>query len=133
EVGGVAVEESGVYVVVWTDRVSGFVHKYTAGGDELWVHQVDTGAICECSSTQGALAADSTGVYVASTVVSKLDLNGNTLWKRRLSKTDDSNFTRAARVEAKSVALDATGHYVTGGTGSAFAGQCTAGPGDSVV
>lgn len=129
--GGVAVHSSGIYLVGWSDPATGFLRKYTTGGDEMWTREVDTGHVCACSSIQAALTVDATGVYIAGAVVSKLDLSGNTVWKRPLSSI--SNHFGVAALEAKAVALDATSLYVAGATERALPGQCKAGKGDVYV
>jgi uncharacterized protein (TIGR03437 family) len=124
--GGVAVEATGVYLLGWIDSTTGFVRKYIDSG-ELWTRTVDTGKVCQCVPPQGALAADSTGVYVGSGVITKLDPNGNVLWKRPFAVSPDGSYS------VRSIALDSTGLYVSGGTERALPGQCKAGNGDVFV
>jgi uncharacterized protein (TIGR03437 family) len=129
--GGVAVDSSGIYLVGWSNSATGFVRKYTTGGDEMWIREVDTGQVCACSSVQAAVAADATGVYIAGAVVSKLDRSGNTVWKRPFPVISDR--VGVAALGARAVALDATGLYVAGATERALPGQCKAGNGDVYV
>src|SRR5438128_2181395 len=100
-----------------TPPAPAFVRRYTAVGGEVWTRPVDSG---------GVLAADSTGVYVGGATVSKLDPNGNPLWKRAFAAP-------ANAFSVGSMALDATGLYLAGGTEGTLAGQCKAGSGDMFV
>jgi uncharacterized protein (TIGR03437 family) len=125
--GGVAVEASGVYLLGWTDSTSGFVRKYLDSGGELWTRTVDTGKVCQCVPPQGPLTADSTGVYVGGAVMTKLDRNGNVVWKRPFAASAEGSYS------VRSIALDSTGLYVSGGTERALPGQCKAGNGDVFV
>ena len=126
-------DASGVFVAVWTGRSSGFVRKYTPAGDELWIRPVDTGEVCACDATQAALAADATGVYVASGVVSKLDQSGNTMWKRQLSPAADGTNFELRRWKPRLRHWTRRALYVAGGTQRALPGQCKAGYGDVFV
>jgi uncharacterized protein (TIGR03437 family) len=132
--GGLAVDASGLYAIVWSDRNSESIHKLTAGGNEIWVRPIETDEVCACSSSQAAVAVDATGIYLAGAVVSKLDLSGNLVWKRRSFPTTDSgNSFRVAALEVRVAALDATSLYVAGSTGGAAPGQCKAGNADVFV
>jgi uncharacterized protein (TIGR03437 family) len=123
--GGVVVNAGSVYFVGWIDNASGFVRKYSPEGDELWTRPVDTGQICSCYPPLAAVTTDSTGVYVAGAVLSKLDPGGNTLWKRPFAATG------AYRISA--AVLDETGLYLAGITERELPGQCKAGSGDAFV
>jgi hypothetical protein len=73
---------SGVYIAGWTSGTSGFIRRYSAGGEELWTRQIDVGEVCACKTPPGTLAADSTGVYLAGAVLIKLDPGGNMVWRQ---------------------------------------------------
>jgi hypothetical protein len=110
-----------------------YVRKYDAAGTELWTRQFGTGF-------DGAtgIAVDGSGVYVTGFTLGtlpgqtsagsddaflrKYDLDGNELWTRQFgSSADDS---------ASSIAIDASGVYVTGGTAGTLPGQTSSGSGD---
>jgi hypothetical protein len=122
--GGVTTDETGVYIVGQQNGVrQGLVRKYGVNGAEIWTR-----------STPGPAsrpAADARGVYV---VVSNADSGGS---RRVVHKYD----TRGAELwsapvfprESMNLAVDATGLYVVGSTGSTAPGQCRAGLEDAVV
>jgi uncharacterized protein (TIGR03437 family) len=144
--GGLAVDGTSVYTSGTNDS-GGFVSKYASGGDALWTRQLaasETDAILP-----GAVAADSSGIYVGGAAyrkvdasgpvflpasgeafLRKLDGSGNEVWARRFSTDSFLGMT--------SLALDSAGIYVTGGTIAsgpqvALPGQCKAGAGDVFV
>jgi hypothetical protein len=104
-----------------------FVRKYDADGNELWTRQFGTEHLDEAY----AVAADATGVYIAGETegtlpgqsstgysdafVRKYDADGNELWTRQFG-TEYTDFIA-------SVAADATGVYMAGGTYGTFPGQ----------
>jgi outer membrane protein assembly factor BamB len=117
-IGTVSADVSGLYVAGWTDGTTGVIRKYAAGGDELWTRQIDAGQVCACRTPPGALAADSTGVYIAGAVLLKLDPGGNMLWKLAFAGPLRAGpVSSAPSYYIGAVALDETGLYVAGGHG----------------
>jgi uncharacterized protein (TIGR03437 family) len=133
-----ATTANGVFVVtgyVGPDVGGGFtLRKYDAAGNVLWTRQVATSSRLHPSG--GALAADTTGVYVVGrtvltglwapltalpgqcrsgsggdSFVRKYDLDGAEVWTRE--------FGTSQATSASGVALDASGVYVVGEEGSA--------------
>lgn len=140
---GVAVDSSGVYVAGRTEGTlpgqtsaggfDAFVRKYDLNGNELWTRQFGSGtrpSLSPFDSAQ-AVAADSTGVYVAGFVsdtlpgqtalggtdafVRKYDPNGTELWTRQ--------FGTASFEHAYAAAVDSTGVYVAGDWGQTETGS----------
>ena len=138
---GLTLDATGVYIAGTNDS-GGFVSKYAAGGDALWTRQLasdETEIVLP-----GALAADSTGVYMGGSIfrrasvgggtflpetqeafLRKLDASGNEVWARR--------FSTSSPFGAESLALDASGVYLAGTTRRALPGQCKAGVVDVFV
>ncbi|HSB16571.1 MAG TPA: hypothetical protein VLE22_19120, partial [Bryobacteraceae bacterium] len=116
---GVAVDASGVYVVV---RDS--VKKYTADGKELWTRMFWQGGAWPV-----AVAVETTGIYVVGNtdtypnpeqiVLVKYDSEGNELWIRQFDWLDVGGF-----VAPSGVAADATGVYIVGQTTRRLPDQC---------
>ncbi len=136
---GVAVDGTGVYVVGTTSgalpgQTSGslgqadvFLRKYDANGEIVWTRQFGTSS----GDRGNAVAADSSGVYIAGTTggplvspaagtdsfVRKYDTNGNVLWTRQItSETNQIDIAYA-------IAVHSSGVYVSGETVATFAGQ----------
>ena len=114
-----------------------FVRKYDANGNEQWTRQFGTAVDDEEAFDT---AVNASGVYVTGgaaglpgqthsggldAYVRKYDANGNELWTLEFgtSATDFGN----------GVAVNASGVYVSGGTGGALPGQTSAGGFDAFV
>ena len=143
---GVATGLGGVYVGGYTfgSMVTGqanagnkdaVVIKYSPAGSALWIRQFGTAQ----SDAIQAVAADSTGVYVAGITsgalagssagsedvfVRKYDPNGNELWTRQFGTSSDD--------EGLGIASDGTAVYVVGKTQGALAAGSSPG-GDAFV
>lgn len=117
---GVAMNESGIYVVGWTQATlplqtssggwDAWIRKYDFNGLELWTRQFGTDATDEAL----AVAANELGVYVVGYVdccgaafpgftpggtdafVRKYDSNGNVLWTRQFGTVDIERATAVA-------------------------------------
>jgi hypothetical protein len=132
---GVATDQTGVYVVGWTDgalpgqtslgSTDAFIRKYSPDGNVLWTRQFGTTEQDEAL----AVATDGTGVYVVGRTqgnivpntrvgndddafIRRYDANGTEVWTRQFGTTDNER--------ASGVATDSTGIYVTGTTQGAL-------------
>jgi uncharacterized protein (TIGR03437 family) len=138
----VAVDATGVYVVGSTGVVLGapvyrwFLRKYDALGNDIWTREFE---LAEGESVR-ALAADSTGVYIAGEAdrlpgqttlgfgdafIRKYDAGGNELWTRQ--------FGTSSRDYATGVVVDGAGVYVVGDTLDNLPGQGYAGEFDVFI
>ena len=146
QVRGLAVNASGVYVAGLTvGTMHGtsagshdvFVRKYDADGKELWTAQFGSANLDEVC----AIAIDESGLYVAGTTrgalpgqtssgaadmfVRKYDPQGKELWTRQ--------FGTAKYDQARGIAVNGTGVYVTGWTLGSAEGQASLGMHDAVI
>ena len=137
---GVAVDASGVYMVGQIQQVGAhdedaFVRKYDLGGKPLWTSLFATAT----EDGAGSVAVDASGVYVVGDT--NIDVNnpgpseafvrkydaavGKPLWTSLIADGDLDG--------AGGVAVDASGVYVAGETGSTLLGQVSAGDEDAFV
>jgi hypothetical protein len=138
----VATDATGIYVagvMVGASDLDAFVRKYDLSGDELWTRQF--GSVSFGTDQALAIAADTTGVYVAGTVafslpgqtsadsanafVRKYDPDGVEIWTRQ--------FTSGGQDQALGIAVNAAGVFVVGAVGGALPGQTSAGDSDAFV
>jgi len=146
---GVAVDDSGVYVVGWTSGAlpgqtgtggdDAFIRKYDTNGNEQWTRQfgsadrdepfgvaVDASGIYVAGATLGTLPGQTaSGFSSTDAFVRKYDVDGVAQWTRQ--------FGSAGSDDANGVAVDATGVYVGGRTSGELPGQSTAGNADAFV
>lgn len=120
----VTADATGVYVVWGAFYVPAFVRKYDPAGTELWTRQLFSGpdsgralgvavdAVVEPPSSDAGLYVVGSKSGPEMAFVRKYDSSGKELWTRQ-SSPDPEAYHRA-----ESVAADATGIYVVGGTGS---------------
>lgn len=142
-----AADASGVYLAGYTygafpgqtnaGDADVFVRMYDAAGNDGWVRQFGTAT----RDSVSGIAADSSGVYVAGSIlgalsgqtsagdadafVRKYDLAGDEIWTRQFGTT--------AGDSAGGISVDASGVYVAGVTSGAFSGQTSAGDLDVFV
>ena len=144
----IVVDASGVYVAgtvsgalpgqTHTGGFDAFVQKYDANGNVVWTRQFGTGVL---DFGQGIAVDTSGNVYVAGTTfgtlpgqtsaggqdafVRKYDASGNVVWTRQ--------FGTSGADGVRTVAVDSSGVYATGGTDGTFSGQTTSGGSDAFV
>jgi uncharacterized protein (TIGR03437 family) len=132
---------NGVYVAGVNDS-GGFVSKFGTGGEMIWSRLLNSNE--GETVVPAAVAGDSSGVYLAGTVFTrvspgditfvpstgeaflrKLDGNGAELWARRFATSNADAIV--------SLAVDQGAVYAAGSTGRALPGQCKAGGTDVFV
>jgi len=143
----VAADASGVYVAGSTEGVlpgqtgaggpDAFVRKYDHAGAVLWTLQFGTPS----GDSALGVAADPSGLYVAGgtggalpgqmsaggydAYLQKYDPNGNLIWTHQSGTAADD--------DARAVAADGSGAYITGVTSGTFPGQTSAGGADAYL
>jgi hypothetical protein len=142
----IAVDSTGIYVAGFVTPLSftqttpqdGFVYKYDANGNQVWVRQIATAGIERALG----IFADASGVYVSGftdgilpgqtnlgtqdAFVRKYDVNGIEAWTRQFGSSGQD---QAAAVSV----TNATAVYVAGNTTGALPGQSSAGSFDVFV
>jgi hypothetical protein len=146
EVYGVAVNNSGIYVVGHVIAMIGqsmwggydaFVSKFDFDGQVLWTRQFGSSS----DDYAYAVAADTLGVYIAGAAegsiywqmglgesdafVRKYDIDGNEQWTRQ--------FGSSALDYATSIAVDTTGIYIAGNTEGTLPGMSSSGGQDGFL
>ena len=138
--GGIAADSSGVYVAGSTigvfpgqSAVGGidvYLRKYSFTGSVLWTRQFGTASDDDTVGPSGAVATDSTGVYIGGTTdgtlpgqtsagnddafVRKYSPSGDLMWTRQFGTTTDDLVS--------GVAVHSSGVYVVGYTTGTFPG-----------
>ncbi len=113
-----------------------FLVKYNNAGTRLWTRQLGTSAL----DISNSVAVNGSGVYITGhtggtlhgtsaggedVFLSKYDVSGNPLWTRQ--------FGTNVCEEGNSVAVNASGIYITGQTGGSLNGGTQAGLGDAFL